>query len=166
MIQQFDSSPVDTDSGPERVLTDSHIRALLPGSDCITSLNLCWSPGSRSALHLLANFGNLQQLELQLDEADGLRHLSGLKSLLELHLTIRTTNLTDCTCGDILENSQDSLLHVSLSAGAWDDKTYMALLCLSKLRTFSVKVHRLTPDNAKVLAQLRPSQSIHNLSQS
>lgn len=95
--------PVDTDSGPDHVLTDSHIRALLPGSDCITSLNWCWSPGSRSFLHLLANFGNLQQLELQLDkDGDCLRHLSGLKGLLELHLEIRQPTRSDMSCDDVL----------------------------------------------------------------
>ena len=38
-------------------------------TDCITSLNLCWSLHRPSSLHMLANFGNLQQLQLRLRRA-------------------------------------------------------------------------------------------------
>ncbi|KAL3131566.1 hypothetical protein ABBQ38_007867 [Trebouxia sp. C0009 RCD-2024] len=157
VIQQFDSG---LDLGSKHVLTDSHIRALLPGTCCITSLNLCWSRGSRSSLHLLANFGNLRQLELQLDEADGLRHLPGLEGLLELHLTIRPYIMSDTNCDKVLESNKDSLRHVSLSSASWDDSTYMALARLCKLRTFRLTVHSLRHSDVQVLAQLRPSQSM------
>ena len=137
VIQQFVSSP---DSGPERLLTDSHIRALLPGTDCITSLNLCWSPGSLSSVHLLANFGNLQQLELQLDEdRDCLQHLSCLKGLLELILTVRPLTESDISCEEVLKSNKDSLRYVSLSSRAWDDRTYMVLPQLCQLRSLASK---------------------------
>ena len=147
---------------PQHVLTDSHVRGLLHGHDCITSLSLCWRSDGSRPLSWLAWFGNLRQLELQLDEADALMHLSSLKGLLELHLRIRqiTRPRSYCSCDEVLQGNKDSLLHVSLSAHTWDDSTYWALLHLSKLRTFRLAIHELKPDNAEVLIQLRPSQSM------
>ena len=169
VIQRFDCCSVDDDSVGNGI-TDRQIRALLPGSHCITSLSLFWSARRHSSLRLLANFVNLQHLELHLDEADGLGHLSSVKGLLELHLTLRDTERADSSCGDILQSNKDSLLHVSLSAGAWDDKTYKAFFGLWKLRTFNLEVHRLKADNVKDVAQLRPSESmsitLHKLAQS
>ena len=160
-------------AAPQHVLTDTHVRGLLHGHDCITSLSLCWRTDSPSDLHLLARFGNLRQLELHLDEADGLMHMSSLKGLLELHLSIRkiTRPRPWCysNCSEILKGNKDSLLHVSLSAHAWHASTYWALLHLSKLRTFRLAIHELQPENAEVLIQLRLSQSmsvaIHKLDQ-
>ncbi|KAL3131563.1 hypothetical protein ABBQ38_007864 [Trebouxia sp. C0009 RCD-2024] len=160
VIQQFESGPVDADPASQRFVTDSHVRALLPGINCITSLNLIWHLDSQTSLQLLARFGSLRQLELRLDEAGGLRHLSVLQGLHELSLTVELTTLSDPSCGNLLENNKDSLLHVCLSAGIWDDKTYTALLCLCKLRTFRLTVCGLQHANAEVLAQLRPSQSM------
>ncbi|KAL3131564.1 hypothetical protein ABBQ38_007865 [Trebouxia sp. C0009 RCD-2024] len=160
VIQHFGNGPVDADPASQRFVTDSHVRALLPGINCITSLNLSWRLDGQTSLQLLAQFGSLRQLELQLDEADDLRHLSGLKGLLELRLNVAFTMLSDLSCGNLLENNKDSLLHVSLSAGAWDDKTFIALSCLCKLRTFSLSVCSLQHDDAEVLAQLRASQSV------
>ena len=159
VIQRFDCCPVD-DNSVGNGITDLQIRALLPGSHCITSLSLFWSARRHSSLRLLANFVNLQHLELQLDEASGLEHLSSVKGLLELHLTIRDTERPGSSCNDILQSNQDSLLHVSLSAGAWDDKTYMGLLRLCNLRTFTLAVRSLQKDDAALLEQLRPSQSM------
>ena len=167
VIQRFDCCPGDVDSVG---LTDHQIRALLPGSHCITSLSLYWSVRRHFSLRLLSTFVNLQHLELHLDEANGLEHLSSIKGLLELHLTIRATERPGSSCSDILQSNQDSLLHVSLSAGAWDDTTYKAILGLWKLRTFSLEVHRLKADNVTDVAQLRPSESmsiiLHELAQS
>ena len=161
VLQQFGSGHVDNDYLASRQsVTDSHVRALLPGVHCITSLSLCWRLASYTSLDLLAKFSNLRQLELQLDEAGGLRHLSGLKGLLELHLKTNTTDMSDSTCGDILENNRDSLLHVSLSAGTWDARTYMGLSRLCELRTFSLTVCSLQQDDTAFLAQVRPSQSM------
>lgn len=167
VIQRFDCRPVDVDVDDdvdvdsfEHGLTDRQIRALLRGSNCITSLSLYWSASRHSSLHLLANFVNLQHLELHLDEADGLGHLSSVKGLLELHLTIRNTERVGSSCDDILQSNKDSLLHVSLSAGAWDDKTYMGLLRLCNLRTFTLTVCSLQKDDVALLEQLRPSQSM------
>ena len=160
MIQQFDCCPADADSTSSHGLTDSHIRGLVHGSNCITSLSLCWSPSHPSSLHLLASFGNLQHLELQLEEPDGLQHLSGLKGLVELHLTIKDARRPDSSCEVVLESNKDSLLHVSLSAGTWDVMTYRELSNLCELRTFSLTVCGLQRSDAAVLAQLRPSQSM------
>lgn len=161
VIQRFDCCPEDVDSVGHG-LTDRQIRALQPGSHCITSLSLYWSASRHSSLHLLANFVNLQHLELHLDEANGLGHLSSIKGLLELQLTIRDTERpVSSACGDILQSNKDTLLHVSLSAGAWDDKTYMGLLRLCNLRTFTLAVCSLQKYDAALLGQLRPSQSMH-----
>ncbi|KAL3136109.1 hypothetical protein ABBQ32_007130 [Trebouxia sp. C0010 RCD-2024] len=159
-IQHFGNGPVDADPASQRFVTDSHVRALLPGINCITSLNLSWRLDGQTSLQLLTQFGSLRQLELQMGEAGGLRHLSVLKGLLELRLTVDLSTLSDPSCGNLVENNKDSLLHVSLSAGAWDDKTYMALSCLCKLRTFNLSVCSLQHDDAEVLAQLRASQSV------
>lgn len=158
VIQQFDYF-VDA-SASHRGLRECHIRALLLGVDSITSMSFYLGAERHSCLRLLADFGKLQHLELQLDNTDGLGHLSGLKGLLELHLTIPDTRQPDSSCSDILESNQDTLMHVSLSAGVWDDRTYLALLCLGLLRTFSLAVCTLQKDAAEVLAQLRPSQSM------
>ncbi|KAL3131561.1 hypothetical protein ABBQ38_007863 [Trebouxia sp. C0009 RCD-2024] len=160
VIQHFECKPVAADPAAQHFITDSHVRALLPGVNCITSMSLSWCLDSQTRLQLLAKFGSLQQLELQLGEADDLRHLSGLKGLLELSLITKFIASPDASCGNILENNKDSLLHVFLSAGAWDDRTYMALSRLSKLRTFSLAVCSLQRNGAEVLAQLRPSQSM------
>lgn len=160
IIQQLDYAPVDATPEAWDVLSDSHIAALLPGINHISRLSLARRHGSGSFFALLAKFGNLQQLELHLEDAAGLNHLSVLKGLLEFHLTVTDERQPDIRCGDVLDSNRDSLMHVALTAESWDNQTYMGLMRLSKLRTINLQVAHLRQVNAQALAQLRPSQSM------
>lgn len=160
IIHQLDCTPVGATSEAWDTFSDNHMSGLLRGTHCITSLSLARRESNRFFSASLAKFGNLQQLELHLHDTVGLHHLSGLKGLLQFHLTVTDEGLSASRCGHILDSNMDSLLHVALSANLWDDQTYMALLRLSGLRTFSLQVVTLRHTNAQVLAQLRPSQSM------
>ena len=160
IIQQLDCAPVDATSEAWHDFSDSHINALLSGTNHITCLSLARQQGSNSFFSLLAKFGHLQQLELHLGDAAGLNHLSTLTGLLELHLTVTDERQSDIRCGDILDSNRHSLLHVTLKAKSWDDPTYVALSQISKLRSISLQVGNLRQVNAQALAQLRPSQAM------
>ena len=123
-------------------------------------LSLARRHGSGSFFALCAKFGNLKQLELHLEDAAGLNHLSVLKGLLEYHLTVRDERQSDIRCGDVLDSNRGSLMHVALTAESWDDQTCMGLMRLSKLHKISLQVGQLRQVNAQALAQLSPSQSL------
>lgn len=76
----------------QQCISASHISALLPGKNYIQSLSLS-KLLLGLPLALVANFCNLQRLELHLDDADGLHYLSALKRLEELHVNSQTKGL-------------------------------------------------------------------------
>ena len=166
LLQHVGQVPTDQAPFRQHLLTDSHISALLPGIGSITSMSLRWRLRSHASLCLLTKFSNLQQLKLDLHDAHTLC-LSALKGLQELYLRVTTGNLwwqycarSSFGCGKLLDNNQDSLLHVSLTAESWDDNTYLALLRLSKLQTFSLHIEEIQLGSVYVLSQLRPSKSM------
>lgn len=137
----------------------SHISALLPSKNCIRSLSLSMLlPGF--PLALIANLCDLQRLELHLDDADGLRYLSALKRLEELHVKFPDQGPDGIAIGGVLNSNLDSLLHVALTAKSWDDETYMALSCMYKLRTCTLHVVHLQQGIGEVLARVRAVQSL------
>lgn len=159
LIQQLNCMPwCPADSAFQPNVMASHISALLPGRNNIQSLSLSkLLPGF--PLALVANFCNLQRLELHLDDAGGLYYLSALKCLEELHVNFPDQGPDSVAIGGILDSNSDSLLHAALTAKSWDDESYMALSRLSKLRTCSLHVMYLQQGIGKFLARVQMVQS-------
>ena len=167
VLQEFDCAPMDHTLPSEEycVVTPSHIRNLLAGGHNIRSLGL----SNRMELHsyscilpLVARLDKLERLEVDLTEPASLDPLRMLRHLKELHLKVQSDSNDGhgVSCAEALQGSASSLLHVSLMAPQWADATYSAVSQLPHLHTFAIDVDNLQLSNARVIAALRPSESL------
>ena len=163
VLQELDCTSVDDlpHAHAWKHITSSHNAALLAGAKNIMSLGLSHHQKLSFDMSLLAKFGNLQRLEVHLPRTGDTVHLKDLRRLSELHLTVGGHDKAEgIRCADILHNNAKSLMHVTLTADWCCDNTYLALLQLLQLHSFSFGVAQLSCGNAAVLAKLRPSQSM------
>ena len=106
---------------------------------------------------LVAHFANLQKLGLTLSFLPDFRPLLKLKHVEDLHLDVKG----EASCADLLHVGRTRLLHITLSATSWDQRTYHALSNLSCLQMLKITQNGLNSRKASVLAGLLVPHSIH-----